>query len=287
MSLEKYQEIIQLVDKVERADTEFEQDLWLIAERVLLKRLTGTYDKGSRLNSTLQAINRIKAESEQPPSNQIESTKTDYSDNTEDGSNLASGFFRAVELLEGMDSAKLYRLISWLRDAGPVNSVPAVETISRANEGALNEAATHIVFIMSRSGFRSMQNTLYDKFGSGASAKLYDIGERYGNKIASAFKARGLRLDQTIREIEKTVQFAGWGEIHFHRVSEREVECVIKNTIFSFEREGMKCSCYFAAGLLDGIISSLLYKQHRFTAKEIECVVSGYDSCKFSISNLA
>ena len=72
MSFEKYQEIIRLEDKVERADTEFSQDLWIIAERILLQRLTRTSDKGPKLNSILQVIKRISAESEHPQGSQIE-----------------------------------------------------------------------------------------------------------------------------------------------------------------------------------------------------------------------
>ena len=106
-------------------------------------------------------------------------------------------------------------------------------------------------------------------------------------KITFAFKKKGLRLEQTIREIESAANLAGWGEFHFHRVSESEVECVIKNTMFSSDREGEKCSCFFAAGVVGGIISSIFEKQERFIAREIECVVCGNDSCKFKITRLS
>ena len=98
---------------------------------------------------------------------------------------------------------------------------------------------------------------------------------------------KGLGLEPTIREIERIAHLAGWGEIRFRRVNESEVRCVIKNTMFSLEREGMKCSCYFPAGVLGGIVSTIFKKQRRFIAKETECVVGGHDSCTFKITKAA
>ena len=72
------------------------------------------------------------------------------------------------------------------------------------SDGTLTDNITHAhVFIMSRSGFRSMQNTLYEKFSTGSSVILYDMGEGYGRKLASAFMKKGLGLEPTIREIER------------------------------------------------------------------------------------
>jgi len=276
-------EIIQLVDRVEKADAEFGQDLWLIAERVLLQRLIISHDKESQLKAILQEIKRIKAKN--PSGNQIENTETAASFQYIRGDqNLSSGFSLAVDSLEGMDSAELYRLISWLKDASNDDSYLTSENIQAENDRALQDEITHAVFSLSRSGIRMMQDTIYRKFGEAAPVKLYDAGERYGIRIGSLFKKKGLKLEKTIREIEKTAGLAGWGDIHFHRVSVNEVECIITRTMFSSERARMKASCYFAAGVLGGIISSMLDMQERFVARETECVADGHDFCKFSIT---
>ena len=87
---------------------------------------------------------------------------------------------------------------------GSGNSDSTVDILSRESDGTLRDNITHAhVFIMSRSGFRSMQNTLYEKFSTGASVILYDMGEGYGRKSASAFMKKGLGLEPTIREIEE------------------------------------------------------------------------------------
>lgn len=284
MSLEQYQDIVQLVDNVERADVEFGQDLWLMAERILLQRLTRTFDKSSQLNSILQVIKKIRSESEIPYANQIEDAQTaDLPHHPQSDPNLASGFALAVEMLEGMDTEGLYKLISLLRNTSPDISGFHVVAVPSQNDERHDDTALHTIYCLSHSGFRSMQKTLYDKYGTDASSKLYEIGESYGMRIASTFKNKGLTLEKTIRQIESTAQIAGWGEIHLHRVSEDEVDCVIKNSMFSFEKNELNRSCFFAAGVLGGIMSGLLSKQQHFIVTEVECIVGGDDSCKFEI----
>jgi hypothetical protein len=117
MSLERYQEIIQLVDRVERADTEFSLDLVLMAERIVLQRLTRSKDNRSELSSILQVIQQISAQYKHPLGSLEEGPENSgVADIAQDDLNLSSGFSIAVELLEGMDSAGLYKLISWLRN---------------------------------------------------------------------------------------------------------------------------------------------------------------------------
>jgi hypothetical protein len=116
MFLGKYQELIQLVDRLERADAEFGQDLWLMAERIILSRLTRSQDKKRDLDSIFHVIQQICK-----PENSPRVTKSVLGENPpetveEERPNLSSSFSQMVDMLEEMDSAQLYKLITWLRN---------------------------------------------------------------------------------------------------------------------------------------------------------------------------
>lgn len=157
------------------------------------------------------------------------------------------------------------------------------DIIQREKDGTLKDTITHAhVFILSRSAFRSLQNTLYDKFSDGAPLILYDMGEGYGNKLGSAFMRNGLGIEQTMKEIENIAFLAGWGKIHFRVIDKSLVECTVENSMFSLERKGVTNSCYFLAGILGGNWTGM-HKNQRFFAKEVECSISGHRLCKFEI----
>jgi hypothetical protein len=116
MFLGKYQELIQLVDRLERADAEFGQDLWLMAERIILSRLTRSQDKKRDLDSIFHVIQQICK-----PENSPRVAKSVLEENSpetveEERPNLSSSFSQMVDMLEEMDSAQLYKLITWLRN---------------------------------------------------------------------------------------------------------------------------------------------------------------------------
>ena len=120
MFLGQYQDLIQLIDRLERADQEFGQDLWLMAERIVLGRLTRSQDKQADLNSIFHVIEQISRpdssfEDVTPGEKEISSTIA-VNGAAEDQSDLASSFSAAVDMLEKMDSAQLYKLITWLRN---------------------------------------------------------------------------------------------------------------------------------------------------------------------------
>ena len=157
------------------------------------------------------------------------------------------------------------------------------DLIVREEGGMLKDRITSShVFIFSRSAFRSMQNTLYDKFGSGASVIMYEMGKGYGTKLGTGMLKRGMTPDMAFREIEKFGYLAGWTDSHFRVLSEKEIECVAKNSMFTLERSETRTrSCYFLAGALAGNVSAMLGED--FKAEEIQCTVGGHPVCKFRI----
>ncbi len=112
-SSSKYREIIHLQNAVDKADKEFGQDLWLIAERIVLNRITKSTNSRQEIESILREIKQIRSESEESleDGNGPELEKT-----TLNNSPLSSGFSQVVDLLESLDSGRLYQLIAWLRN---------------------------------------------------------------------------------------------------------------------------------------------------------------------------
>lgn len=157
------------------------------------------------------------------------------------------------------------------------------DLIVRESDGMLKDriSSSH-VFIFSRSAFRSMQSTLYDKFGSGAAVIMYEMGQGYGRKLGSGMLKRGLSSERAFHEIEKFGYLAGWTDSHFRVLSDMELECVARNSIFTIERPETKTkSCFFLAGALAGNVSAMLNTE--FRAEETQCVVGGHEVCKFRI----
>jgi predicted hydrocarbon binding protein len=160
------------------------------------------------------------------------------------------------------------------------------DILQRDTDGTLKDKMTDAhVFILSRSAFRSMQETLYDKFLSGASVILYEMGEGYGKKLASALRKIGLGKEQAMRAMEQTAFLAGWGEVRFQSTENSRLVCAVRNSMFSVKRRGLSNSCYFLAGVLGGV-SSVLFDQ-TLVAKEVQCAMSGHELCKFAVEPVA
>ena len=123
MAAKEYLDIDQLIDKVEKADTEFGQDLYLTAEMIILNRLTRSKSSLSEVASILRTIQQIDAQSKNSGDVSLEMESEDH---IYGGSILSSGFSLAVDLLERMDSEDLYKLISWLRNENPLNEEMSV-----------------------------------------------------------------------------------------------------------------------------------------------------------------
>lgn len=161
--------------------------------------------------------------------------------------------------------------------------IDEADLIIRDSDGMLKDriSSSH-VFIFSRSAFRSMQGTLYDKFGSGAAVIMYEMGRGYGMKLGTGMLKRGLSPQMAFHEIEKFGYLAGWTDSHFRVLGDKEIECVARNSIFTIERPETKSkSCFFLAGALAGNVTSMLNTE--FRAEETHCVVGGHELCKFRI----
>lgn len=110
----------QILQTAEAADISLGEDLWLIAERIMLDRLTRAGNqKRIELASMVHLVHRIMSESLGELNIPIELVSLD--DSAKDGfkgsaeSNLSLVFTTIVDMAENMNSHQLYLLISSLR----------------------------------------------------------------------------------------------------------------------------------------------------------------------------
>ena len=78
--------------------------------------------------------------------------------------------------------------------------------------GILRDALTGSrVMIFSCSAYRSMCDTLFDRFKSGAGTILYGMGEGYGQKLFVSMQKFELQRDEAIEALQALADAAGWG----------------------------------------------------------------------------
>lgn len=129
-----------LVEDLERADNELGEDLWLIAERIMLYRLTRAGEqKRFELGLLVNAIREIVSGTEGADS--VPKEIIELGESAAEGfrgSNermLSEVFTLAVDVAENMNSEELYRLIAFLRKAkGPEQEEINIEPLERTEE---------------------------------------------------------------------------------------------------------------------------------------------------------
>jgi hypothetical protein len=131
----KYQKILQIF---ETSDRELGEDLWLIAERIMLYRLTRAGEqKRLELASMVHLIKEIMSETEGNLSKEIIQLDTSASDGFKGSSEgtLSLVFTTVVDESERMNPGQLYRLIAALRKMElPRQEDSAIEPLEKAEE---------------------------------------------------------------------------------------------------------------------------------------------------------
>ena len=136
-SKEKLQQIVQIF---ETSDRELGEDLWLIAERIMLYRLTRAGEqKRLELASMVHLIRQIMSATEGSQNLSPEIVQLDdAASNGFNGSseaNLSRVFTTIVDEAERMNTEQLYRLIAALRKMElPRQEDLAIEPLERAQE---------------------------------------------------------------------------------------------------------------------------------------------------------
>jgi len=132
--------LAQILQVAETADSSLGEDLWLIAERIMLYRLTRAGDqKRVELAAMVHLLRRIVSETQGEQNLTPELLQLDDSASTEfKGSaeaNLSLVFTTIVDMAESMSPNQLYLLISALRKMDlPEQSSVNVEPLEKAEE---------------------------------------------------------------------------------------------------------------------------------------------------------
>ena len=136
-SEDKFQQILQIF---EASDRELGEDLWLIAERIMLYRLTRAGEqKRIELASMVHLIREIMSETDgaqnlSPEIVQLDNSASE-SFNGSSEANLSRVFTTVVDEAERMNPEQLYRLISALRKMElPRQEDLAIEPLEKAQE---------------------------------------------------------------------------------------------------------------------------------------------------------
>jgi hypothetical protein len=134
------QQFEQILQTAEAADASLGEDLWLIAERILLFRLTRAGEqKRVELASMVHLIRKIISDTIGQEKLSPELVKMDeLASNEFKGSadaNLSLVFTEIVDMAENMNSQQLYHLISALRKLElPPQEAAVIERLDRAEE---------------------------------------------------------------------------------------------------------------------------------------------------------
>ncbi len=136
--------------------------------------------------------------------------------------------------------------------------------------------------------YKGMRDKLYERFQSGASVILYEMGLGYGDIMGKDMVNMGVSKFETITKFMELGKKRGYGEFHipllrsFLSTLKGEPVVSFKNSFFatSVGRTG-KAECYIMAGIIAGASRVLLNKE--FVCVEEKCLCKGDSSCEFKL----
>jgi predicted hydrocarbon binding protein len=156
--------------------------------------------------------------------------------------------------------------------------------LTQEHDGILREKITNVrVIIFSCAAYRSMCDSLFEQFQSGAGIILYRMGQGYARKIVEAIEKLDLPEDDAAKMYQKLAYWAGWGNTKIYVEDKNRAFCTIHRSAFVLRRKGIgNTTCFFFSGVMSTIASSILKRD--FTAKEVQCEAGGFDHCRFVIT---
>jgi hypothetical protein len=135
------------------------------------------------------------------------------------------------------------------------------------------------MFLMNSEEWVALRRGLYDKFSSGASVILFDMGVSYGSKIISSLKQ--LDSKNGAPELAKLGARSGWGKVIPTGDLEEgsKITLHIQNCVFCGEDDS-KEECNFLRGVSSAIASSLYGREYKSSTK---CTTNGSHVCRVDL----
>jgi predicted hydrocarbon binding protein len=156
--------------------------------------------------------------------------------------------------------------------------------LTQEHDGILRENMTRArIMLFSCSAYRSMCDSLFEQFQSGAGIILYRMGQGYARKLGEGISKLELSQDDAIKAYQKLSYLAGWGNVKLKVEDEKSAVCTVHKSAFVLRRKDIgSTSCFFFSGALSSIASSILKTE--FTTREVQCETGGFEHCKFVIT---
>jgi predicted hydrocarbon binding protein len=151
-------------------------------------------------------------------------------------------------------------------------------------EGELRDTLTGArVMIFSCSAYRSMCDTLFDRFESAAGTILYGMGQGYGSKLFRSISKLGLSSEDVIEALSKLASGAGWGILSVKIVDDGDAVCTVAKSPFVLRRTDCgPTTCYFLSGIFAALGTELM--GGNIQAREVDCAAGGSSVCRFHLS---
>lgn len=157
---------------------------------------------------------------------------------------------------------------------------------TQESDGVLRESVTSSrVIVFSCAAYRSMCDSLFEQFKSGAGIILYRMGQGYARKLFEGITKLELSMEESIKVYQRLSYVAGWGNVKILVEDETRAVCTVHRSAFVLRRKDVgPTSCFFFSGALSTIASSFMGRE--FSAREIECETGGFPFCKFVLTRV-
>ena len=164
------------------------------------------------------------------------------------------------------------------------NEIVDLGLLHRGENGVLRDNfSNRRIIIFSCSAYRSMCDSLYDQFQSGAGVILYRMGEGYGRKLVKGFPQLGLSREEMVDALCKLYHLAGWGKLTINVSDDANGDAVLEDSPFTLRRNDIgPTTCHFMSGVLAGGGAEIFGMEYK--AQEIKCASRGESKvCRFAV----
>lgn len=138
--------------------------------------------------------------------------------------------------------------------------------------------------------WHTLQEGVYDSLGGVSFMIMFQLGQKYGIKLADRARERFADVQQAVKFLEKYGLLAGWGKFHATSFTlsggklQNKVKVAVEDNFFARATKKIEVEtpqCFLVAGILAGIAQGLLGEPH--TCFETKCMVIGDPYCEFTI----
>lgn len=144
------------------------------------------------------------------------------------------------------------------------------------------------VMIIDEQFYKGLRDKLYNKFQSGASVILYDMGVGYGELMGKAIVGAGASKLGTYKKFLDIGKLQGYSEFAVPLLKmiisglKGEAYVTLKDSFFatSVGRTG-QVECYIVAGMIAGAGREVLHKE--VVCREQKCISNGDELCEFTM----